>query len=112
MISLKKKFRNLERNVLILIAIPLPAFAFAYLYTNSDSMELEVPALPEAFNSLLLGLASVIILIQWVSFQNGIKKLKKSDIALESKLEGYNKLIMQRYWLLFMAGFLCAGIGF
>ncbi len=73
--------------MLILIAIPLPAFAFAYLYTSSDNMELEVPALPEAFNSLLLGLVSAIILIQWMSFQKGIKKLKQPDIVVESKLE-------------------------
>ncbi|MDN3668448.1 hypothetical protein QWY93_03790 [Echinicola jeungdonensis] len=99
----------MERNVLILIAIPLPAFAFAYLYTNSDNMDLDIPAVPESINSFLLGLISAVILIQWVRFQKGIKKLKKTEVALENKLKGYNKLTVQRYWFLFWAGLFCAG---
>ncbi|UCS93798.1 hypothetical protein KZP23_01810 [Echinicola marina] len=104
---MKKKFRLLERNVLILIAIPLPMFAFAYLYTSSSNMELDLPKLPENIKAVGLGLVGVIIIAQFVQFNQGLKKLRNPDMPLETKLEKYGELTMLRFWMLFVSGLLC-----
>ncbi|WP_460538307.1 hypothetical protein [Echinicola sediminis] len=105
---MKQKFRILERNVLILIAIPLPAFAFAYLYTTSSNMELSIPRLPEMFNSVLLGFISALLLVSYIGFNRGIKRLRDPEMPLEVKLARYSKLTTVRFWQLFVSGFLCA----
>ncbi|MBD8488125.1 hypothetical protein IFO69_05135 [Echinicola sp. CAU 1574] len=105
---LKKNFRVLERNVLILIAIPLPAFAFAYLYTTSSNMDLDIPSLPDALKPVLLGLVSALLLISFVNFNQGLKKLRNPLMPLEAKLERYSNMTMTRFWQLFASGFLCA----
>ncbi len=104
---MKRKFRVLERNVLILIAIPLPVFAFAYLYTTSSNMELELPQMPENLKAIGLGIVGAILVVQFVQFNKGLKKLRNPDMPLEVKLGKYGQLTMIRFWLLFASGLLC-----
>ena len=105
---MKENFRTLERNVLILIAIPLPAFAFAYLYTTSSNMEIEVPSLPGMFNAVLLGFISALLLVSFINFNSGIKKLRNPEMPLVEKLARYSKMTIVRFWQLFASGLLCA----
>ncbi|MBS9523859.1 hypothetical protein KIH41_09680 [Litoribacter ruber] len=108
LVNLKARFRVLERNVLILTGLPLPAFAFAYLHTNSPNMELNLPELPVLLGTVLLSLVIAFLVLQWFNFHQGIKKVRKSEISLEEKVDRYSVLTMQRFYKLFFIGFACA----
>lgn len=106
--SLKKDFRVLERNVLLLIAIPLPLFSFAYLYSTSSSLSLNLPALPGFLNYVSLGLVTILLVMQQVSFQKRIRTIRSSQESLESRIKSYATATFLRYWQLFWVGILTA----
>ncbi|MBR9775095.1 MAG: hypothetical protein GYB55_08805 [Cytophagales bacterium] len=106
--EMKKDFRLLERNVLLLIAIPLPIFSFAYLYVTSGNLDFNLPALPEMFNYILLGLVSAMLVFQQFAFTKRIKEVRKTGAPVNQKLKGYAKATFLRYWQLFWIGVLCA----
>ncbi|AWW33101.1 hypothetical protein DN752_08340 [Echinicola strongylocentroti] len=105
---MKKKYWELERNILILIAIPLPAFAFAYLYTTSGNMELPIPTFPLWLSMVLLVGIPLLLAFSYFKFNGGIKQLRNAEIPLEQKVQQYCKMTMSRFWQLFVACFLCA----
>jgi hypothetical protein len=106
--AIKRKFRILERDVLLLIAFPLPVFALVYLYTTSDTMSINVPDLPGFLNFFVLGVASALLLFQYNGFRNSMKKLRQGSKNLEEKMSEYAKATLTRFWLLFWVGIICA----
>lgn len=107
-LNIKRKFHNMERNVLLLIALPLPLFSLAYLYTISNNFALELPAFPLFFDPIALGFAMAILVLQYVGFSARIKKIRNSNSGLELKLSSYSKAITIRYWQLFWVGLVCS----
>ncbi|WP_194776755.1 hypothetical protein [Pararhodonellum marinum] len=105
--TIKKQYKILERNVLILIAIPLSLFGFAYLYTNSGNLDWDLPEIPKAFSSFLLGLTTAILVLQYVNFHNTMKKIRFSLNDLEQKIQSYSKATISRFWQLFFVGLIC-----
>lgn len=106
--TMKKDFRLLERNVLLLIAIPLPIFSFAYLYVTSGNLDFNLPALPEVFNYVLLGLVSAMLVVQQFAFTRRIRAIRKTGVLVSQKVKGYAKATFLRYWQLFWVGVMCA----
>lgn len=105
---LKRKFRKLERDVLILIILPLPFFALAYLYTTSPIRTVQVPELPEIFSPIILSFAIALLAFQQINFQREIRNIRESGVDVEEKFGRYAKATIFRYWLLLLVGFLCA----
>jgi hypothetical protein len=105
--ELKRKYRVLERNVLLLILIPLPLFSFAYLYTTGESKSLTIPDLPETLNYLLLILAYGGLLTQQIRFNQGLKSSRNEFLSFGEKFSTYVKVTMERYWILLAVGLLC-----
>ncbi|MEX2591685.1 MAG: hypothetical protein WD426_02840 [Anditalea sp.] len=105
---IKRKFRILERNVLILIILPLPFFALAYLYTTSPTRTIQIPEFPEFLDPFSLSLAIALLAFQQINFQKKIRDIKGSGADLEEKFSRYAKATITRYWQLLMVGFLCA----
>ena len=93
---------------MILTGLPLPLFAFSYLYTTSDNIEISVPELPEFLNSLMMGLAVGLLVVQWLQFHRGMKKTRLSSLSLDEKLNSYKELTISRFWKLFAIGLICA----
>lgn len=105
---LKRKFRVLERNVLLLIAFPLPVFALVYLYTTSNTTSIELPVLPAFLNYLILGLASALLIFQYTGFRNAMNIMRDNPRSIEEKMDGYAKATLSRFWILFWIGIICA----
>jgi len=101
-------YDGLERNVLILIAIPIPFFAFAYLHSQNGTAAWDVPDLPAFWDSFLLGFVFAMLGLHYVNFHKGIKQALKVDCDLEEKIKKYAAVTMQRFWILFFAGLVCA----
>ena len=105
---LKRRFRILERNVLLLIIAPLPFFSFAYLYTTNAIREIEVPEFPQFLNLFALSLAIALLAFQQINFQRRISAIRESGADLEERFNGYSKAITTRYWILCLVGFISA----
>lgn len=106
--EIRKIYDALERNVLILIAIPIPIFAFAYLHAQEGTLDWDLPHLPAFWDSFFLGFVFVILALHYVRFHNGIKQAMTGGFDLEEKVRRYAVATMQRFWVLFLAGFICA----
>lgn len=106
--DLKKKYRVLERNVLLLIVVPLPFFSFAYLYTTGQSKSLSIPELPEIFNYLVLIFAFGGLLVQQIRFNQGLKSTHNKSLTFEDRFSTYVRITIQRYWVLLVVGILCS----
>lgn len=104
--ELKKKYRVLERNVLLLIVTPLPFFSYAYLYTTGQSKSLSIPNLPELLKYLLLILAFGGLLIQQIRFNQGLKSARVASLSFDERFSIYVVVTMERYWILLFVGFL------
>ncbi|WP_157492906.1 hypothetical protein [Echinicola pacifica] len=105
---MKKEYFVLERNVLILIAIPLPAFSFVYLYTSSGNLDLDIPTLPSAWWPFILIAICALLLYSLLTFNKAMMGLREANVTLEDKWRQYARLTIRRFYLLFMAGILCA----
>ena len=106
--ELKKEYRVLERNVLLLIVIPLPFFSYAYLYTTGQSKSISLPNLPEQLNILLLIVAIGGLVLQFIRFNRRLKATRNEGRDFEEKFLTYVSMTMERYWILFGVGFICA----
>lgn len=105
---LKKEFRLLERNVLILTAVPLPLFSFAYLYTTGGSISLDLPELPVLLSSCMLGVAIGLLILQAVSFNRQVRRIRGEEMPIHAKLKAYAAASIRRFWMLFAVGLLSA----
>ncbi|HSI74709.1 MAG TPA: hypothetical protein VK957_02390 [Lunatimonas sp.] len=106
--ELKRKYRVLERNVLLLIVIPLPFFSYAYLYTTGKSRSLSIPDLPELLNYLLLILVFGGLLIQQIRFNRELKSTHRNSLTFEERFLIYVRITVDRYWILLVVGILCS----
>lgn len=104
---LKKKYRLLERNVLILIVVPLPLFSYAYLYTSAEAASMSLPDLPEFLNHLLLIVAFGGLLIQQIRFNKGLKSTRIASLTFEERFSIYVRITLERYWILLLLGLIC-----
>lgn len=107
-LGIKRRFRILERNVLLLIIAPLPFFSFAYLYTTNAIREIEVPELPQFLNLFALSLAIALLGFQQINFQRNISYIRENGADLEDRFKRYSKAITNRYWILCLVGFISA----
>lgn len=105
---IRKVYDVLERNVLILIAIPIPFFAFAYLHAQEGTLDWDLPHIPAFWDSFLLGFVFAILALHYIRFHNGIKEAMTGEWDLEEKVRRYAAATMQRFWVLFVAGLICA----
>jgi hypothetical protein len=106
--EIRKIYDGLEPNVLILIAIPIPFFAFAYLHAQNGTAAWDFPSVPAFWDSFLLAFVFALLALHYVSFHNGIKKALNVDWSLEEKVRKYAAATIQRFWVLFFSGLICA----
>jgi hypothetical protein len=106
--EIQKVYELLERNVLILIAIPIPFFAIAYLHSQNGTLSWELPEIPAFWETSLL--ITVYFLLAWhyLRFHASIKNAATGGFALNDKVRIYAAATMQRFWILFLVGIICA----
>jgi hypothetical protein len=107
-LEIKRIYDKLERNVLILIAIPIPFFAIAYLNSQNGTLSLDLPEVPEFWNSFGIGFVYVGLGMHYFTFHSALKKILDFNPNLEDKIKDYAKATMQRFWVLFISGMICS----
>lgn len=105
---IREQFRLLERNVLLLIVLQLPFFAFAYLNTTRPTRTYQIPELPEFLDTFTLSFVLALLLLQQFNFNRIIRTVRREDMELADKFMAYKDATLRRYWILFIAGLLCA----
>lgn len=103
--EIRKIYRRTEQQSILLLIVILPAFGLVYLFQNSGNVNWDLPKLPEFLVWTIAVVSSVILVIQYVIFQQKMK-LGTLQTELGEKLKVYTAATSQRFLILFVAGIL------
>ena len=103
--EISRIYKQTERLTLILLILALPAFGMVYIYQSSGNVGWDLPALPEFLVWVLVGLSSLLLVVQFVLFQKKIR-LSFQRVELLEKVKIYSKATDQRFLILFLVSIL------
>ncbi len=92
-------YKRVEVRLLILLGITLPLFGVVYLYYNSGNLNWNLPALPVFVESLLMGLGTFVLGLQFILFRSKVKASNNLEELLD-KIRNYSEASLNRIHLL------------
>lgn len=105
--EIRKIYDRLERKILVLMALPIPFFAIVYLYQESGGKSWRVPQISSFWESFGLSLIGLLLAVHYFNFHQKINSaIEVSDLV--AKIKVYQSATVTRFWMLFLASFLCS----
>lgn len=105
--EIRKVYRKSEQVSLAVMLLALPVFGIIYLFLDSGKHLMDVPEIPEFLVWVLALICIVILVAQYLVFNQKIKLTFNKEVLLE-KVKIYSQATIQRYLILLGASLMCS----